>query len=185
MPDGHRQEPGGWNRVVLGVCDLEKMIAACTEAGLKFRNEMEVGPAENRLNCFRLMAIRSNCSSLLADWDYAVVHGASLFLHVAIPGREVWRVTRLSRPASAAACLTARCMARSVKSWGRLKAYVGKTTTLPLPTATHRAVRTRHCTAGANGRADCVAIGRGGHAARPLLRSERCVGPRARLISGP
>src|SRR5262245_2403529 len=29
MPDGHRQEPGGWNRVVLRVSDLEKMIAAC------------------------------------------------------------------------------------------------------------------------------------------------------------
>jgi glyoxylase I family protein len=49
MPDGHRQEPGGWNRVVLRVSDLEKMIAACREAGLKFRNEMEAGPGGKQI----------------------------------------------------------------------------------------------------------------------------------------
>jgi glyoxylase I family protein len=49
MSDGQRQEPGGWNRVVLRVSDLEKMIAACNEAGLRFRNEMEVGPAGKQI----------------------------------------------------------------------------------------------------------------------------------------
>jgi glyoxylase I family protein len=44
MPDGHRQEPGGWNRVVLRVTDLPARIEALKKAGLHFRNEMEVGP---------------------------------------------------------------------------------------------------------------------------------------------
>lgn len=44
MPDGRRQEPGGWNRVVLRVADLPALIEALKKAGLHFRNEMEVGP---------------------------------------------------------------------------------------------------------------------------------------------
>ena len=44
LPDGRRQEPGGWNRVVLHVEDLSGRIAALKEAGLRFRNEMESGP---------------------------------------------------------------------------------------------------------------------------------------------
>ena len=45
MPDGHHQEPGGWNRVVLRVADLPSRIEELKKAGLHFRNEMEVGPA--------------------------------------------------------------------------------------------------------------------------------------------
>jgi glyoxylase I family protein len=44
MPDGQRQEPGGWNRVVLRVTDLPALIEALKKAGLRFRNEMETGP---------------------------------------------------------------------------------------------------------------------------------------------
>ena len=44
MPDGRRQEPGGWNRVILQVQDLAQRIAQLKEAGLDFRNEMEAGP---------------------------------------------------------------------------------------------------------------------------------------------
>ncbi|HEV8239173.1 MAG TPA: VOC family protein [Thermoanaerobaculia bacterium] len=44
MPSGQRQEPGGWNRVVLRVADLPACITALREAGVEFRNEMEVGP---------------------------------------------------------------------------------------------------------------------------------------------
>ncbi len=44
MPDGRRQEPGGWNRVLLHVADLPARIEALKKAGLRFRNEMEVGP---------------------------------------------------------------------------------------------------------------------------------------------
>jgi len=44
LPDGQRQTPGGWNRVVLRVADLPACIAALKDAGVIFRNEMEVGP---------------------------------------------------------------------------------------------------------------------------------------------
>jgi len=44
MPDGRQQEPGGWNRVLLQVQDLPACIADLKEAGLRLRNEMEVGP---------------------------------------------------------------------------------------------------------------------------------------------
>ena len=44
MPDGRRQGPGGWNRIVLRVADLPAFIETLTIAGLRFRNQMEVGP---------------------------------------------------------------------------------------------------------------------------------------------
>jgi glyoxylase I family protein len=44
MPDGSAQVPGGWNRVVLKVVDLPALITALQQAGVTFRNEMEVGP---------------------------------------------------------------------------------------------------------------------------------------------
>ena len=44
MPDGRRQDPGGWNRVVLQVKDLPARIAELKDQGVRFRNEMEVGP---------------------------------------------------------------------------------------------------------------------------------------------
>ena len=49
MPDGQRQEPGGWNRVVLRVTDLPGCIAALTSAGVRFRNEMETGPGGRQI----------------------------------------------------------------------------------------------------------------------------------------
>lgn len=44
MPDGQNQVPGGWNRVVLRIADLPGFIAVLESAGVRFRNEMEVGP---------------------------------------------------------------------------------------------------------------------------------------------
>ena len=49
MPDGRQQEPGGWNRVVLRVADLPARIDALRKAGLRFRNEMEVGPGGKQI----------------------------------------------------------------------------------------------------------------------------------------
>ena len=49
MPDGRRQEPGGWNRVVLQVEDLPGEIDALTKAGIRFRNRMEVGPGGKQI----------------------------------------------------------------------------------------------------------------------------------------
>jgi glyoxylase I family protein len=49
LPDGRRQEPGGWNRVVLKIADLPGFIAELKQAGLPFRNEMETGPGGRQI----------------------------------------------------------------------------------------------------------------------------------------
>jgi glyoxylase I family protein len=49
LPGGEQQTPGGFNRVVLRVLNLEDMIAACKQAGLRFRNEMETGPGGKQI----------------------------------------------------------------------------------------------------------------------------------------
>jgi len=49
LPGGQRQEPGGWNRVVLRVTDLPAGIERLKNAGLRFRNEMEVGPGGKQI----------------------------------------------------------------------------------------------------------------------------------------
>lgn len=49
MASGQRQEPGGWNRVVLKVADLPGCIAALKNAGVRFRNEMETGPGGRQI----------------------------------------------------------------------------------------------------------------------------------------
>ena len=49
MPNGDRQEPGGWNRLVLRVADLPRQIDILKKAGLHFRNEMEVGPGGRQI----------------------------------------------------------------------------------------------------------------------------------------
>jgi glyoxylase I family protein len=49
MPDGRQQEPGGWNRIILQVDDLPARIETLKKAGLKFRNEMEVGPGGKQI----------------------------------------------------------------------------------------------------------------------------------------
>ena len=49
MPDGRRQEAGGWNRIVLHVTDVAREIERLEKAGLKFRNEMETGPGGRQI----------------------------------------------------------------------------------------------------------------------------------------
>ena len=49
MPDGRQQEPGGWNRVILQVNDLAGRIESLRNAGLQFRNQMEVGPGGKQI----------------------------------------------------------------------------------------------------------------------------------------
>src|SRR5437879_4486631 len=43
MPDGTRPQPGGWNRVMLEVDDLERTVATLRDAGAGFRNEIVTG----------------------------------------------------------------------------------------------------------------------------------------------
>ena len=47
MPDGANQEPGGWNRIVLYVDNLDEAIAKLD--GAHFRNETESGPGGRQI----------------------------------------------------------------------------------------------------------------------------------------
>jgi glyoxylase I family protein len=49
MPDGRRQEPGGWNRIVLFVENLDAIVAALERDGTRFRNEVEIGPGGKQI----------------------------------------------------------------------------------------------------------------------------------------
>ena len=49
MPDGRQQEPGGWNRMILQVNDLPARIGELKNQGVRFRNEMEVGPGGKQI----------------------------------------------------------------------------------------------------------------------------------------
>ena len=49
LPDGRKQEPGGWNRIVLEVDDLPARVEAMKAAGLRFRNEIEKGPGGKQI----------------------------------------------------------------------------------------------------------------------------------------
>ena len=43
MPDGTKQQPGGWNRIMLQVTDLEDTIHQLRPRGVQFRNEIVTG----------------------------------------------------------------------------------------------------------------------------------------------
>lgn len=49
LPDGRKQEPGGWNRIVLEVDDLTARVEAMKKAGLRFRNEVAKGPGGKQI----------------------------------------------------------------------------------------------------------------------------------------
>ncbi len=44
MPDGRKPEPGGWNRIVVEVEDIEAVVADLRSRGVTFRNEPLTGP---------------------------------------------------------------------------------------------------------------------------------------------
>ena len=49
MADGRQPRPGGWNRIELVVKDLRAEIERLRAAGLRFRNEMVVGPGGSQI----------------------------------------------------------------------------------------------------------------------------------------
>lgn len=44
MPDGREPGPGGWNRFVIEVDDIDVEVARLREAGIPFRNDVVRGP---------------------------------------------------------------------------------------------------------------------------------------------
>jgi catechol 2,3-dioxygenase-like lactoylglutathione lyase family enzyme len=49
MPDGRKPEPGGWNRFVIEVEDLEATVATLRAAGGRFRNDIISGPGGKQI----------------------------------------------------------------------------------------------------------------------------------------
>ena len=51
MPDGSTPEPGGWNRIVITITDIEERVAKLRAAGILFRNEIIQGPGGRQILC--------------------------------------------------------------------------------------------------------------------------------------
>ena len=49
MPDGRKPEPGGWNRLVIEVEELDALVQNLKEAGMHFRNEIISGPGGKQI----------------------------------------------------------------------------------------------------------------------------------------
>ncbi len=49
MPDGTLPSPGGWNRIMLEVTDLEERVDALRRGGVRFRNPIVVGVGGNQI----------------------------------------------------------------------------------------------------------------------------------------
>lgn len=51
MPDGSKPVPGGWNRFVLTVDNLEELVARLRQEGVGFRNDIVEGPGGKQILC--------------------------------------------------------------------------------------------------------------------------------------
>jgi catechol 2,3-dioxygenase-like lactoylglutathione lyase family enzyme len=49
MSDGRKAEPGGWNRIIIGVNDLKGEVAKLRKANLHFRNDIVSGPGGSEI----------------------------------------------------------------------------------------------------------------------------------------
>ena len=49
MPDGRVPEPGGWNRLVIEVEDIDSTVESMKNAGVNFRNEILGGPGGKQI----------------------------------------------------------------------------------------------------------------------------------------
>jgi catechol 2,3-dioxygenase-like lactoylglutathione lyase family enzyme len=49
MPDGTRPTPGGWNRIEFVVSDIAAEVERLRGAGLKFRNDIVIGPGGSQI----------------------------------------------------------------------------------------------------------------------------------------
>ncbi|MEO5965239.1 MAG: VOC family protein [Candidatus Limnocylindrales bacterium] len=49
MPDGRQPQPGGWSRIVLGVDDVDALVARLRNVGATFRNDVVSGPGGKQI----------------------------------------------------------------------------------------------------------------------------------------
>ena len=51
MPDGRQPEPGGWNRIVVVVKDIDATVVAMAAADVPFGNQIVSGPGGSQILC--------------------------------------------------------------------------------------------------------------------------------------
>jgi catechol 2,3-dioxygenase-like lactoylglutathione lyase family enzyme len=51
MPDGRQPVPGGWNRLVIEVRDIEAVVSRLLAANVPFRNSIISGPGGSQVLC--------------------------------------------------------------------------------------------------------------------------------------
>ena len=51
MPDGSKPVPGGWNRIVVTVDDLEDLVTRLRGEGVGFKNDILEGPGGKQILC--------------------------------------------------------------------------------------------------------------------------------------
>lgn len=51
MPNGQKPTPGGWNRFVLQVADIQSLVQTLKSQNVKFRNEIVTGPGGQQILC--------------------------------------------------------------------------------------------------------------------------------------
>jgi glyoxylase I family protein len=49
MPDGRKQEPGGWNRIVVYVASIDSTVTTLKDTGAHFMNAVETGPGGKQI----------------------------------------------------------------------------------------------------------------------------------------
>ncbi|MBL8155589.1 MAG: VOC family protein [Anaerolineae bacterium] len=49
MPDGRQPLPGGWNRFVIEIDDIDSRVASMKMAGVQFRNDIIQGPGGKQI----------------------------------------------------------------------------------------------------------------------------------------
>lgn len=49
MPDGRMPVPGGWNRIVVEISDIDVIETSLRQAGINFRNEVLSGPGGSQV----------------------------------------------------------------------------------------------------------------------------------------
>lgn len=49
MPNGEIPRPGGWNRLVIQVENIEALVSSMKENGIRFRNEIISGPGGKQI----------------------------------------------------------------------------------------------------------------------------------------
>jgi catechol 2,3-dioxygenase-like lactoylglutathione lyase family enzyme len=65
MPDGQKPAPGGWNRVVVEVSDIEGRISSLKREGVAFRNEIVSGPGGKQI------LVEDGCGNLVELFEPA------------------------------------------------------------------------------------------------------------------